>query len=120
MDAIIKPDPDDLIDAIIYYKQGEVCEDCINIYGESNSYSNCKCEKCEDCEFRRCLCDLGITISSYEDMIDEDHLKNLDLVESKLQKKAIKLAKETLSKNDLIKLEKLILKNYRIKIKLIS
>lgn len=49
----------DLTGAISYYKQGIRCNDC------NEKYYACFCEKCDECGFTRCLCDLGSDLGRY-------------------------------------------------------
>lgn len=41
---------DDLVNTIIYYRQGRQCEDC------DKYYTLCKCDRCNDCKQNRCIC----------------------------------------------------------------
>src|SRR5574338_23467 len=46
--------------AITYYNQGKICKDC----GED--YVECECEKCIDCTYNRCMCDLEFSDLQHE------------------------------------------------------
>lgn len=50
----VSGDPTDLAKTITYIKQGNRCLDCDKLYSE------CNCEKCPDCHFKRCMCDLDM------------------------------------------------------------
>ncbi len=72
--TIIMGNPDDLVDSIILYKQGEICIDCYNedLGEKPKKYNECICEKCGICNFRRDLCYLDI---DYKGPIAEDYTK---------------------------------------------
>lgn len=66
--------PEDLVNAIILYKQGLTCYDCYNeeLGEKPKPYYECVCEKCPDCGFRRDLCYLNI---DYKGNIGEYYTK---------------------------------------------
>lgn len=83
-----------LINAIVYYNQGNLCLDC------GKDYKFCECEKCEDCKGRRCLCDLKLDSEfEYGQTIGDDF---------KIQDYAEQLANDTLNREQLRKLKNLL------------
>lgn len=59
IDAYKDESPNELSSALSYQKQGQRCQDC------NDYFWKCKCEYCDNCEFNRCLCDLGIERQTY-------------------------------------------------------
>lgn len=74
----------ELAKALIYYNQGEYCNDC------DKESDFCECEKCSDCGYQRCLCNLNVNTSK------------------KVINYSWNLAKRTLNDKELIKLSEII------------
>lgn|SRR5574338_410329 len=72
---------------LIYNCQGYRCNDCSNIY------LYCECEKCPDCNWRKCLCFLNIENKSIIPHSSEIHYK--------IRNETLALAKKDLSKKQL-------------------
>lgn len=43
-----------LVNALILYNQGMKCKDCGSLY------THCECEYCDECGYRRCLCNYDL------------------------------------------------------------
>ena len=67
--------PIDFVNAISAYKIGPECHDCNNslLKERPRAYHDCECEKCRDCKFNRCLCDLNLKFKGFE---TEDYSKS--------------------------------------------
>lgn len=90
--TVLHGDPEKLSDLINYSIQNDLCEDC------GYSFRSCKCEKCKDCEFNRCLCKLGFSKKEYYDILNKnDDYTKLIKITNLVSKEAILLAKNTLS-----------------------
>jgi hypothetical protein len=98
-DAINNGDPIALSYAKTYLKQGYSCNDC------EESYQECFCEGCEDCNYSPCQCDLNIP--TYFQWIEIPNIRNKHKL--KIQDEAKNLALSNLNKEQLVKLEEIIL-----------
>lgn len=81
-----------------YGSQRLFCDDCDKIYDE------CECEKCPDCDYNRCMCDLRLNKKSFVGI-------GWDKTKFKVRKKAWYLAKKTLLTEQLNDLRNSIFEN---------
>src|SRR5574338_581039 len=93
--AFLNGDPYDLKDALVYYNQGEECDDC------GKDYTACECEWCEDCNWKKCLCDLDITVNDWHIATNTENYKLLNIYKKKKKKATLEFAKKVLTKEQL-------------------
>ena len=78
---------------MIYNSQGGECDDC------DKDFQECECEKCDDCKYRKCLCDLNLPLP-WESKSENNR--------KEVSKKAVELAAQTLNREDFRKLKNLL------------
>lgn len=89
---IIHPDLEYFSRTLNYYYQGGRCDDCGYYYDE------CECEYCENCYYRRCICELRDKLVG----------KQGDDFGNEIRKYIIKFAKKILTQKQLEHLKNLI------------